>query len=147
MKMLSSSTRMPSTASSSTAVKPPHRTTGVPPVRARPDTGQTPVVRGSNADLHELFATLLLFLAPELPAGGVDVAPAALAHVRVHAAAAQDGLEGHDVVGLRPLVRQRLDLVVAEEVHVRAQRAAQAHELPRVLRAVVDAREQDVLER
>src|SRR5688500_12416652 len=92
-------------------------------------------------------ADLFLLFSAKLPAGRVDVSSATFADVGIHAGVAEDLLERDDVVGLRPLVRQRRDLVVADQVHVRAHRAADFHKLAGEFGLVVHAGEQDVLER
>src|SRR5436190_20466071 len=72
-----------------------------------------------RSDLHE---RLLLFLATQLTARGVDVAAPALADVRVNTLLAQDRLEGHDVVAPGPCEWKSGNFVIANEVHVGAQR-------------------------
>ena len=110
--------------------------------------------RGAHATIFQLrvrdvcsCCCLREFFSPKLAARGVDVAAAAFADVGVDAVVSQDRLERHDIFALRPAIRKRGDFVVTNQVDVRAQRLADLRELPRVLRPIVHAREQDVFQR
>src|SRR5438034_3458456 len=82
----------------------------------------------------------------ELPAGGLDVLPPALADGRVHAVVAQDRLEAHD-----PLARARdearpRERIERDQVHLGAEPVQEAHEPAGVRLAVVLVAQHDVLE-
>src|SRR5437016_4572683 len=82
----------------------------------------------------------------ELPAGGLDVLPPALADGRVHAVLAQDRLEAHD-----PLARARdearpRERIERDQVHLGAEPVQEAHEPTGVRLAVVLVAQHDVLE-
>src|SRR3989454_4425227 len=82
----------------------------------------------------------------ELPAGGLDGLPPALADGRVDAVVAEDRLEAHD-----PLPRARHEArprerVERDQVHLGAEPVQQAYEAARVGLAVVLAAQHDVFE-
>src|SRR5436190_4765839 len=82
----------------------------------------------------------------QLPAGGLDVLPAALADGRVHAVVAQDRLEAHDPLPRAGDEARPREGIERDQVHLGAEPVQEPHEAARVGLAVVLAAQHDVLE-
>src|SRR5205814_5901794 len=88
-----------------------------------------------------------LFFPTKLTTRGVDVSSPALSHMRVYPVVAEDRLKVHHIICLWSPIRQAFDFVVADEVDVGANGAADLCQLSRMLRLVVHAGQEDVLQR